>query len=74
MLDSRDFIIKTDHKSLVYAFTQKLDKASPGRLKQLDFISQFSTQIVHLSGSENSVADALSTLCQINMPATLEAI
>jgi hypothetical protein len=73
MLDGRDFVIKTDHKQLIYAFTQKLDKASPRCLRQLDFISQFSMQIVHLAGSENSVADALSRLCQINMPATLEA-
>jgi hypothetical protein len=73
MLEDRDFVIETDHKPLVYAFTQKLDKANPRRRRQLDFISQFSTQIIHLSGSNNSVADALSKHCQINMPATLEA-
>jgi hypothetical protein len=53
MLKGRDFVIKTDYTPLIYAFTQKLDKANPRRLGQLDFISKFSTQIVHLSVSEN---------------------
>jgi hypothetical protein len=48
-------------------------KANRSCLRQLEFISQFSTQIVHISGSENLVADALSRLCQVIMPATLEA-
>jgi cleavage and polyadenylation specificity factor subunit 1 len=62
-LDGRDFVIKADHKPLMYASTQKLDKGNPRCLRQFDFYSQFS----------NSCADALSRLCQINMPATLEA-
>ena len=33
-----------------------------------NFTSQFSTQILHLSGSENIVADAFSRLNQLNMP------
>lgn len=68
MLEARHFMIKTDHKPLVYAFSQKPEKASPRQLRHLDFISQFSTEIVYLSGSENNVADALSRLNEISMP------
>lgn len=34
-LKARDFKIVTDHKPLVYAFKQRLDKASPRQLNQL---------------------------------------
>lgn len=44
-LESRAFATKTYHKPLVCAFTKKLDKANSRRLRQLDFMSPFSTQI-----------------------------
>lgn len=66
--EGQQLIIKTDHKPLVYAFQQKADKASPRQQRHLDFISQFSTTIVHIAGKENSVADCLSRIEQINMP------
>ncbi|EDW36613.1 GL15995 [Drosophila persimilis] len=47
MLEARIFVIKTDHKPLIYAFNQKPEKASEGQLRQLGFISQHSTAIVH---------------------------
>jgi cleavage and polyadenylation specificity factor subunit 1 len=72
-LEGRYFVIKTNHKPLIYIFMQKLGKANSRPLRQLAFITQFSTQVVHLSGSENSVADTFPRLCQINMPTTLEA-
>lgn len=53
-------MVKTDHKPLVYVFQQKADKASPRRLRQLDHMSQFTTYIVHISGSSNIAADTLS--------------
>ena len=62
MLEGRQFLIRTDHKPLVYAFQQKLDKASPRQIRQLDFIAQFSTNIEHISGKDNVVADPLSRI------------
>jgi cleavage and polyadenylation specificity factor subunit 1 len=68
MLEARIFVIFTDHKPLCYAFSQKVEKCSPRQLRHLDFIAQFSTDIRHVSGSDNSVADALSRVYSINNP------
>jgi len=42
-----------------------MQKASPRQLRQLDFISQFTTSIVHVAGIENTTADALSRISTI---------
>jgi hypothetical protein len=65
MLKARVFTIQTDHKRLTFAFQQRSDKASPRQLRQLDFIGQFSTRIVHLPGDSNTVAEALSRVEEI---------
>lgn len=65
ILEGRPFVIHCDHKPLKYAFSQKLDKASPRQIRQLEFISQFSTEI---DGPTNVVADALSRVCAIEIP------
>ncbi|GFV50284.1 transposon Ty3-G Gag-Pol polyprotein [Trichonephila clavipes] len=62
MLEGRNFIIYTDQKPLIYAFKQKPNKCSPQQLRHLDLISQYSTEIQHVQGSENKVADALSRI------------
>ncbi|GFW20809.1 hypothetical protein TNCV_1050301 [Trichonephila clavipes] len=62
MLEGRDFIIYTDQKPLMYAFMQNPDKCSPRQWRHLDFISQFSTDVRHINGSRNAVADALSRI------------
>lgn len=45
MAERRKLTIVTDHKPLIYAFRQRLNKASPRQQRQLDFISQLSTDI-----------------------------
>lgn len=65
-LEGRQFKIFTDHKPLIYAFQQNLDKASPRQRRHLDYIAQFSTDIHHISGDENVVADALSRIESIS--------
>ncbi|KAG7202115.1 hypothetical protein KM043_004783 [Ampulex compressa] len=47
---------------------QKPDKASPRQARQLDFISQFTTDITYVKGSENIVTDTLSRVQAINCP------
>ncbi|GFW77099.1 transposon Tf2-11 polyprotein [Trichonephila clavipes] len=60
MLEGREFIIYTDQKLLTYAFKQKRDKCTLRQLRHLDYISQFSTDIRYVVGTEDKVADALS--------------
>jgi cleavage and polyadenylation specificity factor subunit 1 len=60
MLEARHFTIFTNHKPIKYAFQQKRDKCSPRQFNHLDFITQFSTDVRHISRQDNVVADALS--------------
>lgn len=69
-VEGREFIIFTDHRPLTFAFTKKSDSCSPRQLRQLDFIAQFSTDIRHVSGKDNVVADALSRINALQLSAT----
>ncbi|GBM66441.1 hypothetical protein AVEN_266967-1 [Araneus ventricosus] len=62
LVEGRPFVIFTDHRPLIYAFNKKSDSCSPRQLRQLDFISQFSIDIRHVSDADNVVADALSRI------------
>ena len=74
MLEARHFTILTDHKPLTFAFHQKRDKCSPRQFNHLNFISQFTTDIRHISGQDNIVAGALSRVEVITAPVTYEAL
>ncbi len=56
------FYILTNHKPLTIALAKKPDRSSPRQARHLDFISQFTNDIRHVSGACNTVADALSRL------------
>ncbi|GFW06383.1 retrovirus-related Pol polyprotein from transposon 297 [Trichonephila clavipes] len=58
------------HCPLTFAFNKISYSCSPRQLRHLDFISQFSTDIRHVSGSDNSVADALSRINALNLSTT----
>ncbi|UYV73826.1 K02A2.6-like, partial [Cordylochernes scorpioides] len=60
LLEAREFTILTDHKPLIYSFKQKNEKASPRQLRHLQYISQFTTDIKYIKGTDNIVTDALS--------------
>lgn len=55
-LEGRNFAIFTDHKPLIFAFNQNLDKCSPRQFRYLDYIGQFTTDVRYIKGSDNSVA------------------
>jgi hypothetical protein len=74
VLEARHFIIFTDHKPNTYAFQQKPDKCSPRQFNHLDFIAQFTTDIRHISGQDNVVADALSRVESITAPPSHDAL
>ncbi|GFX42214.1 transposon Ty3-I Gag-Pol polyprotein [Trichonephila clavipes] len=58
------------HRPLTFVFNKISDSCSPRQLRHLDFILQFSTDIRHVSGSDNSVADALSRINALNLSTT----
>nr|VZH91271.1 unnamed protein product [Spirometra erinaceieuropaei] len=60
LLEGREFTIFTDHKPLTFAIHSHSDKLSPREIRHLDYISQFTSDIRHIEGSRNEVADALS--------------
>ncbi|GFW64995.1 transposon Tf2-6 polyprotein [Trichonephila clavipes] len=62
LLEGQNFVIYTDHKPITYAFHQKNEKASPRQLRHLQYISRFSTNICHIKGQDNLVADAFSRI------------
>lgn len=70
-LEARVFTIYTDHKPLTYAFRQNNNKCSPRQFNQLEFISQFSTDIRHISGLNNVVADCLSRISAVSQTVDL---
>ena len=59
-LEGRNFHVLTDHKPLTYALSARSDRHSPRQSRHLDLISQFTTDLRHIQGSENAAADALS--------------
>lgn len=71
-IEGRNFTIFTDHKPLIYAYQQKFDKALPRQIRQLNFISQFTTDIQHVSGKFNIPADFLSRIEAIGFPDAID--
>lgn len=62
MLEARYFVVYTDHKPLTYAFHERKINCSPRQYRHLDFISQFTSDIRHIAGRDNVVADTLSRI------------
>ena len=62
LLEGCPFCEDTDHKLLIYALQSKPDKHSPREIHQLDYISQFTSDLRHILGKENTAADALSRM------------
>ncbi|GBM87588.1 Retrovirus-related Pol polyprotein from transposon 297 [Araneus ventricosus] len=68
LLEGQNFIIFTDHRPLTFSFTKTSDSSSPRQLRYLNFIYQLSTDIRHISGSKNDVADTLSRISDVHLP------
>ena len=60
VLEGRRFRIYTDQKPLTSAFLKARDPLSNRQRHQLAFISEFATDIAHVPGITNVVADALT--------------
>lgn len=59
-LEGRSFTIFTDHRPLTHAITTTSSSRLPHEERYLRFVAEFTTDIRHISGVDNVVADALS--------------
>ena len=62
-IQAREFAIFTDHLALTKAIGSHSNTYSPREVRHLDYIAQFTTDIRHIKGGDNTVADALSRIC-----------
>ena len=58
-LEGREFTIYTDHKPIIDALLSEADRDNARQARQLAYVSEYTTDIQHLSGTSNIVADAL---------------
>ena len=61
-IEGCQFKVFTDHKPLTYSLSAHSDRYTPRQVCRLDYNSQFTTDIQHISGHNNPVADALSRI------------
>ncbi|KAJ8358385.1 hypothetical protein AAFF_G00010440 [Aldrovandia affinis] len=59
-LEGRDFPAYVDHKPLVFAMAKAAEPWSARQQRNLAYISEFTTDIRHIEGKANAVADCLS--------------
>lgn len=78
LVEGRIFHVLTDHKPLVGALKKKTDAVSARQQRQLSFISEFTSDLRHVAGEDNHVADLLSrppvSVSQVNLGLDMEAV
>ncbi len=60
LLECRSFQLWTDHKPLVAALESAATPKPPRRQRQMAYISEYTTYVVHTPSTSNVVADLLS--------------
>ncbi len=69
MLEGRPFTIYTDHKPLTFALGKVSEPWTAMQSRQLSYVAELTTDIRHIPGSENIVADTLSRPPPAALPA-----
>ena len=60
LIKGQQVTVITNHKPLITAFKSQKPLKSDRQQRHLSFISEYVTDIIHVRGSDNVVADALS--------------
>ena len=58
ILEGRQFYVFTDHRLLTHSLSSSPNRHFPRQIQHLDFISQFTSDIHHIQGSNNQAANA----------------
>ena len=67
LLEGQQFHVYTDHKPLTFAIASNNDKHTKRQVRQLSFIAEYTTELRHISGKNNVVADTLSRICAMEL-------
>jgi hypothetical protein len=59
LLEGRTFYVLTDHKPLTFTLRRITDAWSAWQLRQLAYIAEYTSDLQHMPGFSNVVADAL---------------
>lgn len=65
LLEGRSFVVYTDHKPLTTVMSSQKTR-TPRRNRHLSFISEYTTDIQHVSGRDNIPADTMSRISSIH--------
>ena len=60
LLEGRRFHVLTDHKPLVFALHRAWDAWSARQGRHFAYVAEFTSELRHLAGVDNVVADCLS--------------
>ena len=71
-MEGRTFFVLTDHKPLTHVFDKIVDAWSDHQCRHISEISEYMTDMRHVVGAENVVADALSRVSAINNTVNLQ--
>ena len=71
LLEGRVFHVWSDHKPLTFALHRTTDAWSARQQRQLSYIAEFTSDIRHVEGKMNVVADALSRPADCSTPSPL---
>ena len=66
-VEGKPFTLYTDHKPLTFALFNNADR-SPRQSRHLSFIAEFTSDIRHVKGKFNVVADKLSRINTTTLP------
>jgi len=72
-VEGRNFTLYTDHKPLTFAIASNADR-SPRQTRHLSYIAEFTTDLQHVKGKQNFVADALSRVSAVSLAALHEGV
>ena len=67
-IEGRRFHIYTDHKPLTFAFASSSDRWTSRQRRHLAFVAEHTTDVRHVHGRDNAVADALSRVELSDIP------